>query len=124
MADIILRIPADQLRHFSDDKTTTDLAFWRFSKRPIKLNSGDQIFFTRPEGIVFSATITSIMEGEELTDEINVFHMFGDAGNFNACWNGRKTRTFDPPITDINYAGRGYRYLTDQEQKKLRALIN
>jgi len=64
------------------------------------------------------------MEGEALTDEINVFHMFGDAGNFNACWNGHNTQTFDPPITDINYAGRSYRYLTAPEQKKLRALLN
>jgi len=123
MADIILRIPKNQLNHFNQDKRTTDLAFWRFSNRPQQLAVGDYIFFTRPEGIVFAAKITRLTEGEKLTDEIGSFHMFGDAGNFNACWDGRKTKSFDPPITQPNYSAPVFRYLTANEQKTLRARI-
>lgn len=124
MSDIILRIPENQLVHFNEDKRTTNLAFWRFSNRPRKLTPGDYIFFTRPEGILFAAKITRLMEGEELTDEIGAIHMLGDAGNFNACWNGRRTKRFDPPITKPNYAAQGFRYLTTNEQRKLRAAFN
>jgi len=120
MADIIVRIPENQVAHFLNDKLATDFTYWRFTFRPLKLKTGDYIFFTLPHGTSFASKVTAILSGDD--DEFSGY--LDLPGNWNAVWNGETTVKFEPPIEEINYAHRGFRYLTKSEQKKLRARLN
>lgn len=117
MADIIVRIPKDQVAHFRNDKLASPISFWRFSNKPKRLNVGDYIFFTRPEGVVAGASVT------EITDAPGFVETLDPVGNWNATWKGRQTHLFDPPLADIQYAQQGYRYLTPAEQMRLRQAL-
>lgn len=112
MADIIVRIPQQQLRHFHDDKLTSEIAFWRFTNKPKQLNEGDFIWFTRPEGLIGGAKVI------EITDKVQ--DSPDRSGKWNALWNGYDTRIFKTPITGIQYSQQGYRYLKESEQKRVR----
>jgi hypothetical protein len=112
MADIITRVPEDQLRHFLDDKMTSALAFWRFGSKPKRLAVGDYIFFTRPEGVVAGAEVIEISQRQLNTVDTQ--------GNWKAIWKGTETRRIEPPISDIQYAQQSYRYATAEESERLR----
>lgn len=120
MSDIIVRIPETQLSHFVDDKLTSDTAFWRFSKRPRKLDDGDYIFFSLPEGVVYAGEVQAMAERSDLA---GLDLIIDSPGNFNAFWRGDKTHKFKRPISSINYGQRGFRYLTAAEQRRLRGLV-
>lgn len=115
MSDIIVRIPADQLDHFRDDKTAYNYSFWRLSAKPLRLSVGDYIFFSRPEGVVAGAKVTEITQNVEGTPD--------RTGKWNVAWDGTRTHLFEPPVEDVQFAGRGFRYLKDDEQTRLRAAI-
>lgn len=53
------------------------------------------------------------------------FGIVGTIGNHNALWKGAtETKRLDPPVTGINYSQQGYRYLTKDEQRKLRKRLS
>lgn len=110
--DIIVRIPAEQLAHFRDDKLTSEIAFWRFGRKPKHLNVGDFIFFSRPEGAVAGAEVIEITDRRIDSPD--------RSGKWNALWSGYQTRIFERPVKTINYAQQSYRYLTPAESKRLR----
>lgn len=112
MADIIARIPNNQVDHFYNDKLGEVTAFWRVAGKPKRLEAGDYIFFTRPQGVVAGAKIV------EITDA--VMDSPDPSGKWNIVWDSWGSSKFEPPIKDIQYAGRGYRYLKPEEQERLR----
>lgn len=116
MADIIVRIPQSQLQHFYCDKMESAVAFWRFAHKPKRLEAGDFIWFTRPAGVVAGARVLEVTQREIDTDD--------PQGAWKATWQGNATRLLDPTVADIQYAQRGYRYLTPAEQERLRQALN
>ncbi len=121
MADILVRIPANQIVHFFDEKMRSEMAFWRFGKRPRKLAAGDCIFFSTPDGVVAGAKLTKIADERELDETLSAEDLtrLDPSGAVNAVWPGRDTKHFSA-VTDINYAQQSFRYLTPDEQKRLR----
>lgn len=116
MTDIIVRIPEKQLNHFQDDKLNSEIAFWRFANKPKHLEVGDFIWFTRPVGLIGGAKVKEITE----RDETGFIETLDRVGKWNLLWEGRRTRIFNTPIPDIQYAQQGYRYVTPEEQRRLR----
>lgn len=116
MADIIVRIPKKQLAHFRDDKLRAPEAFWRFSSKPRRLREGeDYIWFTRPEGVIAGAQVKGVLSTVEDTDD--------RTGRWNVLWDGLDLTLLDPPVKKIQYAGRGFRYLKPEEQRRLRSTV-
>lgn len=115
MPDIIVRIPAGQVSHFYGDKVHAPQAFWRFSNRPQRLDERDgYIWFTRPEGVVAGAKVLGVVREVEDTDD--------PTGKFNVLWDGLDLTLLEAPVPDIQYAGRGFRYVTADEQARLRGV--
>lgn len=123
MRDIIVRIPKKQFKHFVDDKLTSDIAFWRFSRKPKQLQVGDYIFFTVPEGVQYAGKIMKFVDGENMTEELGL-GIVGDTGHVNALIDGKKILDLGNPVTEINYAQQGFRYCTESEQQLLRQKVN
>ena len=115
MSDILVRIPKSQLHHFYCEKMESPIAFWRFAHKPKRLNVGDYIWFTRPDGIVAGAPVLEVTQREIESDD--------PQGAWKIIWQGNTTRVLHPAVRGIQYAQRGYRYLTSQEQQRLRNLL-
>jgi hypothetical protein len=114
VSDILVPIPKDQLAHFRNDKMDYGYAFWRLSSKPRQLARGDYIFFSRPEGVVASGQVLEITQKVEGSPD--------RSGKWNVVWAGKETRLFEPPVEDIQYAGRGFRYLKPSEQARFRRM--
>lgn len=115
MADIIVRIPKQQLEYFRNVKLRATLAFWRFSQKPKRLNEDDDfLWFTRPEGVIAGARVLGIVGPEQMDTADR-------PGKWNVVW--EDISQLDPPVADVQFTGRGYRYLTADEQQRLRAAI-
>lgn len=122
MRDIIVRIPNKQFKHFVEDKLTSDVAFWRFSRKPKQLEIGDYIFFTVPEGVKYAGKIFKFINGEDMIEELGL-GIIGDTGNVNALVEGKKILDLGNPVTEINYAQQGFKYCTESEQQLLRQKV-
>ena len=119
MADIIVRIPREQLEHFRNDKLRAAEAFWRFSQKPNRLKEDeDFIWFTRPEGVVAGARVLGVVS----RDYIDRMDTDDRGGKWNVVWD--ETSVLDPPVADVQYAGRSFRYLTPDEQSRLREAVS
>jgi hypothetical protein len=112
MADIIVRIPKDQLHHFFCDKMESRIAFWRVAHKPKRLEPGDFIWFTRPEGVIAGGEVREVTQREIESDD--------PQGAWKAVWWGDLTRLLKKPVANIQYAQQGYRYLSAEEQRRLR----
>lgn len=124
MGDILVRIPERQQTHFFGDKMTSELAFWRFAKRPRNLAVGDFIFFSTSRGTVAGAQVQEITTGHGLDRTLNKKQLRREdpSGAVNVVWPGRETVHFTA-VTGINYAQQSFRYLTSEESKRLRRQI-
>ena len=114
MADIIVRIPEDQLQHFWNDKGETALtAFWRFPFRPRQAREDeDYIWFVTRAGVVAGAAIYRITD--EKIDSPD------PSGKWNVEWIGNWMVELDPPEASVQFASRGFRYAKPEEQELLR----
>lgn len=117
MTDIIVRIPEGQTTHFYCDKMESQLAFWRLSAKPKRLEPDDFIWFSRPGGVVAGARV------REVTDR--ALESSDPQGRWKVTWQGNSTHVFDPRETPagVQYAGRGFRYLKPDEQERLRSAV-
>lgn len=124
MSDILVRIPERQQTHFFGDKMTSELAFWRFAKRPRNLAVGDYIFFSTSRGAVAGAQVKEITDERGLARTLTKKELRREdpSGAVNVVWPGRETVHFSA-VTDINYAQQSFRYLTPDESKRLRRQI-